>query len=139
MRTKKKEQVRSSLSPSFNHHQLLGFFLTAFSFSFLLISFISEKSHRSFIVRTRAPSLLFPSTIYISVYRIIWSSLLNANRHLIICLSIDVHVSFFSPKDRRSKIEKTSQWWENRINRTSLNCHLFYDVDHYPFYEEERA
>jgi len=115
--------VQSSLASRF-------LFLTAFSFSFLLISFISKKSHRSFIVRTRAPSLLFTSTIYISVYRIVWSSLVNANRHLIICLSIDVHVSFFSPKNRRNKIEKTSQW-ENRINRTSLNCHLFDDVDHY--------
>lgn len=27
----------------------------------------------------------------------------------------------------------------NRINRTSLNCHLFDDADHYPFYKEKRA
>jgi hypothetical protein len=84
---------------------LLLFFLANF-FYFRTIRSIISSPH------TRVPSLLFTSTIYIYVYRIVWSSLVNANRRLIICLSIDVHVISFSSKNRIGGIEeeKTSQW-----------------------------
>ena len=71
-------------------------------FSLFQISFISSKSHRSFLVRTRAPSLLFTSTISLCTERIVWSRLVNGNWRLIICLSIDVHVIWFSPTRERT-------------------------------------
>lgn len=61
-----------------------------------------KKCHRSFVVRTRARSLLFPLSF--DVYRIVWSSLVNANRHLIICLSIDVHVIWRQFEEKRKNI-----------------------------------
>ncbi len=89
---KEKEQVRSSLSPSFNHHQVL--FFDRVSFSFVLISFISIKKIASIIYCPHACSIVVISinNIYLYVYRNVWSSLVNANRRLIICLSVAVHV-----------------------------------------------
>jgi len=79
---------------------IIRFSLTAFFFSFLLISFISEKSHRSFDVRCMHAHIvvIHINNIYLYVYRIVWWSLVNANRRLIICLSIDVHVILFGTK-----------------------------------------
>jgi hypothetical protein len=114
---------------------IIRFSLTAFFFSFLLISFISEKSHRSSDVRCMHAHIvvIHINNIYLYVYRIVWWSLVNANRRLIICLSIDVHVILFGTKKTRrgGTNDRKNITMNNHINRTSLNCHLFDDVDHY--------
>jgi len=132
----KKEQVRSSLSPSFDHHHHHQVSPSSSFFSLVLICFISSKTHRSLICSHACSIVVIHINIaYLNSQtfdRVWWIQ----TDILIICLSIDVHVNFillffffFKQNKKRNRRTITWQLYKQKI----LEMYLFDQFDHYPF------